>query len=247
MSQVNFRSGEAYDVKIITELAHRYGVRVLWDLSHSVGVLPVNLAANHVDFAVGCGYKFLNGGPGAPAFVYVNHELQQQLKQPLTGWMGHSAPFDFNPEYQPAPGIDRFLAGTPGILGMSALDAALDLWREVCLDTVVEKSQHLSRLFIEMVQQSPVLNSPENNLEIIHVSARGSQVSLRHPQAFAISQALIDCGIICDFRFPDLVRFGFAPLYIRYQDILTATESLAEIMSTKRYQQSQFQQPGKIT
>jgi kynureninase len=247
MSQVNFRSGEAYDVKIITELAHRYGVRVLWDLSHSVGVLPVNLAANHVDFAVGCGYKFLNGGPGAPAFVYVNHELQQQLKQPLTGWMGHSAPFDFNPEYQPAPGIDRFLAGTPGILGMSALDAALDLWREVCLDTVVEKSQHLSRLFIEMVQQSPVLNSPENNLEIIHVSARGSQVSLRHPQAFAISQALIDCGIICDFRFPDLVRFGFAPLYIRYQDILTTTESLAEIMSTKRYQQSQFQQPGKVT
>lgn len=247
MSQVNFRTGEAYDVKLITELAHRRRVRVLWDLSHSVGVLPINLAANNVDFAVGCGYKFLNGGPGAPAFVYVEHELQQKLKQPLTGWMGHSAPFDFNPEYEPAPGIDRFLSGTPGILGMSALDAALDLWQEVSLDDIIEKSQHLSRLFIQMIQQSEALNSFDNTVEIIQPPARGSQVSLKHPQAFAISQALIYSGIICDFRSPDLVRFGFAPLYIRYQDILTTTESLAEIMISKRYLQSQFQQAGKVT
>jgi len=161
--------------------------------------------------------------------------------------MGHSAPFDFSPEYQPAPGIDQFLAGTPGILSMSALDAALDLWQDVCLEAVVDKSQHLSRLFIEMIQQSQALNSLKDNLEIIQVAARGSQVSLRHPQAFAISQALIDGGIICDFRFPDLVRFGFAPLYIRYQDILTTTESLADIMVSRRYQQSQFQQPEKVT
>ena len=243
MSQVNFRTGEAYDLPRITQLAHLAGVRVLWDLSHSAGVLPVNLVENKIDFAVGCGYKFLNGGPGAPAFLYVNHELQPKLNQPLSGWMGHRAPFEFSPQYEPAPGMDQFLSGTPGILSMSALDAALELWEHIALDAVFEKSQKLTQLFIESVNQAPALN----DFNLIKVPVRGSQVSLAHGDAFAISQALIDRGIICDFRAPNLVRFGFSPLYNRYQDILTTVQVLSEIMVSKCFQQAQYQQSGKVT
>ncbi|MFT7091463.1 MAG: kynureninase, partial [Candidatus Azotimanducaceae bacterium] len=185
MSQVNFRTGEAYDVRAITELAHNAGARVLWDLSHSAGVLPIDLESNQVDFAVGCGYKFLNGGPGAPAFVFVDPALQPKLQQPLTGWMGHKSPFDFSARYEPAAGMDHFLAGTPGILGLSALDAALELWTEVPIAQVFEKSQRLTQFFIDLVEQAPELQS----LKVIKPDARGSQVSLAHPDALPISQA----------------------------------------------------------
>ncbi|MFT7244154.1 MAG: kynureninase [Candidatus Azotimanducaceae bacterium] len=243
MSQVNFRTGEAYDVQAITERAHNVGARVLWDLSHSAGVLPIDVESNQVDFAVGCGYKFLNGGPGAPAFVFVDPVLQPKLKQPLTGWMGHKSPFDFSPQYEPAAGMDHFLAGTPGILGLSALDAALDLWAEVPLAEVFEKSQLLTQLFIDLIEQAPELQS----LQIIKPGPRGSQVSLAHSQALPISQALIEAGLICDFRAPNLIRFGFAPLYTRYQDIATTVSKLKEIITSGRYKASQYQLTGKVT
>jgi kynureninase len=243
LSQVNFRSGEAYDIDAITKMAHAAGARVLWDLSHSAGVLPINLAECHVDFAVGCGYKFLNGGPGAPAFVYVDRDLQGRLQQPLSGWMGHKSPFEFNPSYTPAPGMDQFLAGTPGILSMSALDAALDIWKDVELELVFKKSQLLTAYFIEGIEQSDHLV----DLSVIKPSNRGSQVSLTHEAAFPISQALIEAGIICDFRAPNLIRFGFAPLYNRFQDVAKTVSILEEIMSSKRYAAAQYQVGGKVT
>ena len=243
MSQVNFRTGEAYDVGAITKLAHDAGARILWDLSHSAGVLPIDVEMNQVDFAVGCGYKFLNGGPGAPAFVFVDPTLQAKLKQPLTGWMGHQSPFDFSPHYEPAAGMDHFLAGTPGILGLSALDAALELWAEVPIAEVFEKSQLLTQFFIDLIEQAPELQS----LTVIKPGPRGSQVSLSHPDALPISQALIESGLICDFRAPNLIRFGFAPLYTRFQDLATTVSSLVEIMSTHRYQDPQYQHSGKVT
>lgn len=243
MSQVNFRSGEAYDVRAITQMAHDVGARVLWDLSHSAGVLPVNLAANKVDFAVGCGYKFLNGGPGAPAFIYVNPALQETLQQPLSGWMGHKSPFDFNHTYEPAPGMDQYLAGTPGILGMSALDAALDIWSGLELDRLFEKSQNLTAYFIALIEQSSRLSG----LSLIKPSSRGSQVSLTHEAAFPISQALIEAGIICDFRAPNLIRFGFAPLYTRFQDVATTVAQLEKILSTEQYLHAKYQFSGKVT
>ena len=243
LSQVNFRTGEAYDVAEMTNLAHQAGARVLWDLSHSAGVLPVNLELNQVDYAVGCGYKFLNGGPGAPAFVYVDPGLQKDLQQPLSGWMGHAAPFEFQPAYQPAPGMDQFLVGTPGILGMSAMDAALDLWQDISLDQVFGKSQALTAYFIQLVEQSEALGS----LSVIKPASRGSQVSLTHEDAFAISQALIDAGIICDFRTPNIIRFGFAPLYTRFQDVVTTITRLEEILINAHYQNPKYQVAGKVT
>ena len=243
MSQVNFRTGEAYDVQAITKRAHNVGARVLWDLSHSAGVLAVDVETNQVDFAVGCGYKFLNGGPGAPAFVFVDPALQPKLQQPLTGWMGHKSPFDFSPHYEPAAGMDHFLAGTPGILGLSALDAALDLWAEVPLAGVFEKSQSLTQFFIDLIEEAPELQS----LQVIKPGHRGSHVSLAHPRALPISQALIESGLICDFRAPNLIRFGFAPLYTRYQDVATTVLSLIEIITSGRYKAPQYQLTGKVT
>ena len=243
MSQVNFRTGEAYDVQAITKRAHNVGARVLWDLSDSAGVLAVDVETNQVDFAVGCGYKFLNGGPGAPAFVFVDPALQPKLQQPLTGWMGHKSPFDFSPHYEPAAGMDHFLAGTPGILGLSALDAALDLWAEVPLAEVFEKSQSLTQFFIDLIEEAPELQS----LQVIKPGHRGSHVSLAHPQALPISQALIESGLICDFRAPNLIRFGFAPLYTRYQDVATTVLSLIEIITSGRYKAPQYQLTGKVT
>lgn len=243
MSQVNFRSGEAYDVSAITQMAHNAGVRVLWDLSHSAGVLPVNLAENQVDFAVGCGYKFLNGGPGAPAFIYVDPTLQGKLQQPLSGWMGHKSPFDFSPTYQPAAGMDHFLAGTPGILGMSALDAALDIWQDLRLELVFKKSQVLTAYFVDLVEQR--VHFPD--LSIIKPATRGSQVSLVHDAAFPISQALISEGIICDFRAPNLIRFGFAPLYTRFIDIATTVNKLDSILTSQQYLEPEYQLSGKVT
>lgn len=238
MSQVNFRSGEAYSVEAFTALAHQYGARILWDLSHSVGVLPIDLEQNKVDFAVGCGYKFLNGGPGAPAFLYVSPELQTKLSQPLSGWMGHRDPFQFNPTYDPAVGMDHYLTGTQGILGLSALSAALEVWESIKLKDVYKKAQSLTALFIDAIG---------DDFNVIKPEQRGSQVSIAHDRAFPISQALIDEGIICDFRAPNLIRFGFAPLYIRYQDVVTTVEQLNNIVQTRRYEHPKYQITNTVT
>lgn len=233
LTQVNFRDGRLHDIERLTRRAHEKGILVLWDLAHSAGVVPLELDAWQVDMAVGCGYKYLNGGPGAPAFLYLAHRHHASVKQPLSGWMGHANPFDFNAEYLPAPDIRRFLAGTPGILGMAAMDVALDVLDEVAVDQLRRKSVALTQTFIEVLLELELpgirLLSPTDPEQ------RGSQVSIAHEQAYAISQALIADGIIVDFRAPDVVRFGFSPLYNRFVDVGAALDSLQDIIRSQRF------------
>jgi kynureninase len=243
LSQVNFRTGEAYDIERVTQLVHRCGARIIWGVSHSVGVLPINLQANQVDYAVGCGYKFLNGGPGAPAFAYVRPDLQDQLDQPLSGWMGHKNPFAFVNQYDPAAGVNRLLSGTPNILSLASLDAALDLYQNIELPAVFSKAQALAAFFIEAVKSSETLS----DISVIEQANRGAQVSLRHPEAHAIIQALIQDGVIGDFRSPDIARFGFAPLYVSFEDVAIAVTKLVQIMQNQTYSQPEFQEVSKVT
>ncbi|MFT4634195.1 MAG: kynureninase [Candidatus Pseudothioglobus sp.] len=246
LTEVNFRTGRRHDVAAITRAAHARGALVLWDLAHSAGAMPVYLDDWGVDLAVGCGYKFLNGGPGAPAFLYVATRHQDQAMQPLTGWMGHAAPFDFDADYSPGSGVLRFLCGTPSVLGLSALDAALDMWRDIDLLAVRHKSQQLSRWFIELVSQSNSLQS----LILISPSednARGSQVCYRHSDGYSMVQALIAEGIVADFRAPDILRFGFSSLYNRYVDVWDAVSCLAELVAAGTHQNARFQIKSSVT
>lgn len=245
LTQVNFRDGSLHDMAAITREAHRHGVLVLWDLAHSAGVVPVELDRWKVDMAVGCGYKFLNGGPGAPAFLYLAQRHHEHARQPLCGWMGHRRPFDFEAAYHPAPGVQRFLAGTPGILGMAALDAALDVFDGVSIQQLRHKSSALTQCFIEAVDRSAL-----PALELLtprHAERRGSQVSLAHPDGFAISQALIAHNVIVDFRAPNIIRFGFSPFYNRFDDVRIAVETLADIMNRERYKDPRFLRMQKVT
>ncbi len=216
---------------------------MIWDVSHGVGVLPINAGDIPVDYIVGCGYKFLNGGPGAPAFVYIRPELQQEFQQPLSGWMGHKNPFAFYNEYEPADGIDRVLAGTPNILSLVSLNAALDIYQDIDLEQLFDKAQALTQFFVRCVQNEPSLQAFEIELP----DARGAQVSLRHKAAFAITQALIQKGVIGDFRSPDIARFGFAPLYTSFEEVAKAIETLSHILENKTYQQPEFQVSDKVT
>jgi kynureninase len=200
---------------------------VIWDLSHSVGAIEVDLNGCEADMAVGCGYKYLNGGPGAPAFLFVAQRLQAELASPLPGWMGHHRPFEFIDEYQPAEGIRRFLCGTPPILGVLSLEVGVDLMLRSRMQDIVQKSRWLSELFVDLIADicpSLRLVSPANVLE------RGSHVSFAHPEGYAIMQALIERGVIGDFRAPDLLRFGFTPLYLRYQDVWDAAYTVADVV-----------------
>jgi kynureninase len=246
LSHANFRTGRIYDMRKLTELAHKHGILVLWDLAHSAGVYPVELDRSRVDFAVGCGYKYLNGGPGAPAFVYVAERHHNTFGQPLSGWMGHRAPFDFDTDYQPAEGISRLLTGTPAVVSMSILDAALDVFGDIVIGQVRDKSLGLSRLFMRLMDQYPELAdlkciSPTNETE------RGSQLAYRHPDAFAICQALIAHGVVADFRAPDILRAGFSPLYLRYTDIWQSVETLAQIMREGLWRDERYQTRSKVT
>ncbi len=198
---------------------------------------------NKIDFVVGCGYKFLNGGPGAPAFVYVRDDLQAQLRQPLSGWMGHRDPFAFGNEYQPAHGIDRILAGTPNILSLTALNSALDVYTEVKPKHIFAKAQTLTNFFMDCVAST----CEDFEISIITPEVHGAQVSLTHPEAYPISQALIAAGIICDFRAPNIIRFGFSPMYISYREVITAANHLQNILTNETFKQAQFQQGGKVT
>lgn len=246
LTHVNFRSGKLHDIRRLTERAHEKGALVIWDLAHSTGALPLELDDWGVDFAVGCGYKYLNGGPGAPAFIYAAERHHASIRQPLTGWMGHQKPFSFSGEYQPAPGVQQFLCGTPPVLSMSVLDAALGVFEGVDMDELRAKSMGLSELFIQLCQSNKhlrelILVSPQNSHD------RGSQLAFAHPSAFAICQALIERGVIADFRAPDILRIGLAPLYLRYKDIWDAVQILAEIMMTRCYLQDQYSRPQKVT
>ncbi|MCU7553930.1 kynureninase [Alteromonas sp. ASW11-19] len=245
ITQVNFRTGLKQDMEAVTRLAHEKGILVIWDLAHSAGAFPVRLDASEADFAVGCTYKYLNGGPGAPAFVYVASRHQAEYIQPLSGWMGHAEPFAFSPHYRPAQGIRQNLSGTPGVIGMSILDAALEVFEDVPLTALREKSLALMRFFENCLEAHDIAGYltpcyPEEQ-------HRGSQLAFRHPDAYAICQAWIADGVIGDFRAPDILRIGFAPLYLSYADIEQAVSRLAAILNEQRYQDPVFQQKLHVT
>lgn len=246
LTHVNFRSGKIHDMKTLTRLAHQKGILVIWDLAHSAGVLDVQLDECNVDFAVGCGYKYLNGGPGAPAFIYIAKHLQERFSQPLSGWMGHRSPFEFSPHYQGSEGINQCLAGTPSILSMSVLDAALDVFEQISIKQVRTKSIGLGDYFQQCLATLGLLNEFEFSSPL-DSNQRGSQVALAHNDAYAICQALIECGVVADFRSPNILRFGFAPLYISYGDVQQACDTLKHVMTNKTYQQARFHQRSTVT
>lgn len=246
LTEVDYRTGRLHDMCALTKTAHDAGALTLWDLAHSAGAIPVDLTGAAADFAVGCTYKFLNGGPGAPAFLYVRPDLQERVRSPLSGWWGHDAPFAFDLDYRPAAGIVRQQCGTQGILGMAALDAALDVWDGVDMHAVREKSKRLSRLFIDMTESACAdhgvrLAGPRDP------DARGSQVSFRCPEAYAVMQALIAGHVIGDFRAPDMIRFGLTPLYTRYADIWTAVTTLRRILDDRLWDRPEYKTRAVVT
>jgi len=245
LTHVNYRSGRLHDLAAVTAAAHRAGAMMLWDLSHSAGAMPIALGVAGADLAVGCGYKYLNGGPGAPAFLYIARRHQARIRPPLSGWMGNGAPFGFDPDYRPAAGIARNLCGTPPILSLAALEVGVDLMLEADLAHVRAKSVALGERFAALVEaRCPGtfdLASPPD------AAKRGSQVCLRHPHGYAIVQALIARGVIGDFRAPDILRFGFAPLYLRYVDVWDAVEQLADVMATRAWDAPEFRTRATVT
>jgi len=230
LTHVHFKTAELFDLPAITRRAHAAGARILWDLSHSVGALELDLHASQADFAIGCTYKYLNGGPGAPAFMYVRRDLQDAVKPGLAAWMGHAAPFDFTDDYDPAPGMARYRSGTPSLIAFAALEGALAVWDGIVLRDVQRKSEELSDLFIARVE---ALSSLQLSLASPRAAAqRGSHIALAHPQGYELMQALIERGVIGDFRAPDIIRFAFTPLYLRYVDVWDAAVILGEVLST---------------
>ncbi|QPG07173.1 kynureninase [Salinimonas marina] len=246
LTHVNFKTGRIHDMQRLTRLAQDKGILVLWDLAHSAGALPVELDKCNADFAVGCGYKYLNGGPGAPAFLYAASRHHDAIRQPLSGWMGHTSPFAFDEAYQPAPGIKQFLTGTPSVIAMAVLDAALEVFTDIDMYQLREKSVALTDSFLTLKEQQAALDELQL-ISPVDTSVRGSQLSFTHQNAYAICQALIDHGVVPDFRAPDIIRFGFTPLYLRYQDMHTAIEILVKVMSEKLYLQQQYQVKAAVT
>ena len=246
LTQVDFRTGEMHDMKALTRAAHEAGALVLWDLAHSAGAVPVDLEGCGVDLAVGCGYKYLNGGPGAPAFAYVARRHHDGLRSPLWGWMGHQAPFDFETDYRPAHGVGRLRVGTPPILSLAALECGVESIARIGLDALRSKSMALTELFVQLSEglcadHDFELASPRNP------ENRGSQISVRHREGYAIMQALISKGVIGDFRAPDLLRFGFAPAYLRFVDVWDAVETLGLIMERGEWDRPEFRTRLQVT
>ncbi|WP_421993272.1 kynureninase [Qipengyuania sp.] len=244
LTHAHYKTGELFDMTALTKAAHEAGALVLWDLSHSGGALPVDLGACEADFAVGCGYKYLNGGPGAPAYAFVAGRHLSATEQPLSGWMGHAAPFAFSDDYEAAPGIERLLCGTPGILGLAALEVGVDLIAEIGVEQLSAKSKALSEFLRQCLAECDValdLVSPADP------GARGSQLSFRHEEAYAICQALIARGVIGDFRDPDILRFGFAPAYLRFEDMAEAARHVAEVLESGEWQKAEFRERAAVT
>ena len=246
VTQVNYRSGFKHDMAAITARAHDHGVMALWDLCHSAGAFPVDLDGCEADFAVGCGYKFLNGGPGAPAFLYVAKRHQELIAPALSGWMGHAAPFDFVADYAPARGITRQLCGTPSVLAMTVLESAVDLLLRADMAALQAKSSDLIDVFIALIEQECGTFS----LEIVtprQADQRGSQVALRHEQGYGIMQALIARGVIGDFRAPDILRFGITPLYQRFTEMWDAVAVLSQVMETRAWDAPEYKARAAVT
>ncbi|MBP2708133.1 kynureninase [Microbispora sp. RL4-1S] len=235
LSQVDYRTGAMRDLAQVTERVQAAGAIMIWDLCHSAGALPVEIGA--ADFAVGCTYKYLNGGPGAPAYIYVAPRHQEAVRNVLSGWHGHAAPFAFEPDYRPAPGVRRFATGSPPVLSYAALNASLDIWEKVDMHQVRAKSVALTSLFVELLDElAPDLElagprDPER---------RGSQVSYRHPDGYPVVRALADRGVVGDYRAPDIVRFGFAPLYLRHVDVFDAATALAAVLSDESWRDEKY-------
>ncbi|MBX3085416.1 MAG: kynureninase [Anaerolineae bacterium] len=246
VTHVNYRTGRMHNMAATTQRAHQHGALMLWDLCHSAGAMPVDLDGVGADFAVGCGYKYLNGGPGAPAFLYVSQRHQPEFSQPLSGWMGHAHPFTFDWQYQPAEGIARYLCGTQPVLSMTALDCGVDTLLAADLNDVRAKSLRMTDLFIELVEQ----RCAGHDLTLVTPrprDQRGSQICLSHPDGYPIMQALIAHGVIGDFRAPDIIRFGVTPLYLRYVDIWDAVDILATILNTRAWDVPEFKQRAAVT
>jgi kynureninase len=251
LTHVNYRTGRMHDMAALTRAAHDAGALALWDLAHSAGAVPVDLTGSGADFAIGCGYKYLNGGPGAPAFVWVAPRHAGRFWQPLAGWMGHAAPFEFTPGYRPAPGIRRYLCGTPAVISLAALECGVDtvLAAEARggMAALRGKSLALSRAFTELVETRCAghglsLVSPRDDAQ------RGSQVCFSHPtHGYAMVQALIGRGVVGDFRAPDILRFGFTPLYTRFVDIWDAVEQLRQMLQNEQWREARFNQRAAVT
>jgi kynureninase len=245
LTHVDFRSGEMLDMDAITKKVHDVGALMLWDLAHSTGAVPLDVTGADVDFAAGCGYKYLNGGPGAPAFLYVRTSWQGILENPLPGWHGHARPFDFDLDYEAAKGMQAFATSSPPIVAFAALDGALDIWDHVSIQQVRAKSLAMTDLFMNLVQERlgglfEVVTPKDHH-------KRASQVALRHAEAYGIIQVLIERNVIGDFRAPDICRFGFTPLYLRFVDVYDAVEHLVAVMNGGLYQDVRFSERKMVT
>jgi kynureninase len=244
LTHVDYRTGRMHDMGALTRQAHKAGALTLWDLAHSAGAVDLDLAGSGADFAVGCTYKYLSGGPGAPAFIYVRPDLADQVNPILAGWMGHTAPFAFEPDYRPAPGVGRLRVGTPPVVALSILDASLELWEGVDMSVLRARSVALGDRFIAGVDAEGLdlkLASPRTG------AFRGSQVSYAFGQGYAVVQALIAEGVVGDFRAPDIMRFGFSPLYVSLEDIDLAVAALCRVLREGRYLRPEFQVRAAVT
>jgi kynureninase len=246
LTETDYRSARRHDMQAITAKAHSVGALVIWDLAHSAGAVPVDVMGCDADFAVGCTYKYLNGGPGAQAFLFVNPRLQQSAVPALVGWWGHANPFSFSTDFVPADGVRRFQSGTQGILNMVALDAAMDAWKGVSMERLYAKAVRQCAMFTELVEQQcsefGVSLYGERNFH-----QRGSHVCLQHPHAYAVIQALISRGVVGDFRAPNLMRFGFTPLYTSYVDVFDAAQHLYEVLSKRLWNKKKFLTKQSVT
>lgn len=244
LTEVDYRTGRRHDMQALTQKAHAVGALIIWDLAHSAGAFPVHLAQCKADFAVGCTYKYLNAGPGGPAFIYVAPKHADRARPALSGWLGHAAPFAFDLDYKAAAGIDRMRVGTPPILQLAALEAALAIWQSVDLNDLRRVSQDLMDQYITGIESACpelILATPRAH------AARGSQVSFRHPQAYAIMQAMIARGVVGDFRAPDVIRCGFTPLFIDAGDVARAVEVIGDIMRNRLWDNPAYQTRAQVT
>lgn len=244
LTEVDYRTGRKHEMKQMTQVAHAAGAVMVWDLAHSAGALPVDLAGSNCEFAVGCTYKYLNGGPGAPAFIYVRPDLADAAEPALSGWLGHRAPFDFDLNYTPGPGIERMRVGTPPILQMAALQEAMKVWEDVDMHDLRAASLALQEQFIKEVERDvPQLElaSPRDP------AVRGSQVSFRFADGYAAMQALIDRGVIGDFRAPDIMRFGFTPLYLDAGDVTAAVAVIRDVMENDLWDDEAYKVRSRVT
>ena len=244
ITQVDYRTGRMHDMEQVTVAAHEAGAVMLWDLAHSAGAVPIDLKSCKAEFAAGCTYKYLNGGPGAPAFIYVRPDIVGNIEPALAGWLGHDAPFAFEPHYRPAPGIERMRIGTPPVIQLVALEQAMKIWDDVDMTKLRAASIHLCDLFIAEVESNCpqlILVSPREGAQ------RGSQVSFASENGFAVMQALIARDVIGDFRAPNIIRFGFTPLYIDEDDVRCAANILADILATGEWDQPEFHNKSRVT